>query len=453
MRRLPLALAACLAPGDALAHASERAVILTLPTGHYIAGAAAAVALTAVLGVLAPRIPCPRPRRIATLPKLPGHPGSWLAFVTLAALVALGFLGPRDPLENLLPLTVWTLLWVGLVLATIAFGNLWSAIDPWTAPVAATRRALGLTRGVGLSRLGLWPAVAFYFAFAWFEMIAPAPADPAVLARATLLYWLLIFALATLEGPAWLARGEALTVFFAFVARVAPLWTIRTAGRSELTLGPPGAQILALPPLAPGATAFITLALAAVTFDGFHETFRWLALIGVNPLDHPGRTELIRANTLGFLAAWALTAAAILGTVALGRRLARDSRPFWTEAGPALLSFLPIAAGYHAAHYLVSLLVGARYAVAALNDPLGRGWSLLGLPEHWVALGFLNNPASVGAIWNTQFAMILAAHVLAVILSLRLAGPRPAAAHLPMTLLMVLYTTLGLWLLSAAAVG
>jgi hypothetical protein len=49
--------------------------------------------------------------------------------------------------------------------------------------------------------------------------------------------------------------------------------------------------------------------------------------------------------------------------------------------------------------------------------------------------------------------MILAAHVLAVILSLRLAGPRPAAAHLPMTVLMVLYTTLGLWLLSAAAVG
>ena len=30
----------------------------------------------------------------------------------------------------------------------------------------------------------------------------------------------------------------------------------------------------------------------------------------------------------------------------------------------------------------------------------------------------------------------------------RLAGPRPAIAHLPMTVLMVLYTILGLWLLS-----
>jgi hypothetical protein len=453
MRLLPLALAACLAPGAALAHASERAVILTLPTGHYIAGAAAVVALTAVLGVLAPRIPCPRPRRVARLPAVPGHPGSWLAFAVLALLVALGFLGPRDPLRNLLPLTVWTLVWVGLALATLAFGNLWAAIDPWTGPAAAARRALGRKHGIGLARLGLWPAVAGYFAFAWFETISPAPADPAVLARATLAYWLLIFALAVLEGPAWIRQGEALTVFFAFTARVAPLWTTRDAGGTRLIAGPPGARILALPPLAPGAAAFVTLALAAVTFDGLRETFRWLAFIGVNPLDHPGRTALIRANNLGLVAVWALTATAILGAVALGRRLAGDARPFWSEAGPALLSFLPIAAGYHAAHYLVSLLTGVRYTVAALNDPLGRGASLLGLPEHWLSLGFLADPASVRLIWNAQFAIILAAHLLAVILSLRLAGPRPAAAHLPMTMLMVLYTVLGLWLLSAAAVG
>ena len=56
-------------------------------------------------------------------------------------------------------------------------------------------------------------------------------------------------------------------------------------------------------------------------------------------------------------------------------------------------------------------------------------------------------------IWDTQFAIILAAHVLAVLVNLRLAGPRPAIAHLPMTALMVLYTILGLWLLSTPTAG
>jgi hypothetical protein len=40
--------------------------------------------------------------------------------------------------------------------------------------------------------------------------------------------------------------------------------------------------------------------------------------------------------------------------------------------------------------------------------------------------------------------------VLAVLLSLRLAGTARALAHLPLTALMVGYTVLGLWLLSTA---
>ena len=32
-----------------------------------------------------------------------------------------------------------------------------------------------------------------------------------------------------------------------------------------------------------------------------------------------------------------------------------------------MLSLLPIAAGYHAAHYLTQLLAGLRYALAALD--------------------------------------------------------------------------------------
>ena len=65
-------------------------------------------------------------------------------------------------------------------------------------------------------------------------------------------------------------------------------------------------------------------------------------------------------------------------------------------------------------------------------------------------MGFLTDPSAMTAIWNAQFGAILAAHVLAVILAFRLAGPRVRwLAHLPLTGLMVGYTVLGLWLLSS----
>jgi hypothetical protein len=57
-------------------------------------------------------------------------------------------------------------------------------------------------------------------------------------------------------------------------------------------------------------------------------------------------------------------------------------------------------------------------------------------------------------IYGLQFAAILGAHLLAVVLGLKLAGRGASAvAHLPMTALMVGYTVLGLWLLSTARSG
>jgi len=212
-------------------------------------------------------------------------------------------------------------------------------------------------------------------------------------------------------------------------------------------------SIAAMPPLAPGAAAFVALMLATVSFDGLSRTFWWLGRIGVNPLDFPGRSALVAANSLGLLAAWALTVAAVLAAIALGHRLAGRGGPLWPAAARILPSFLPIAAAYHAAHYLVDLLTGGQYAIAALDDPFGRGSHLLGLPEHWVSFGFLADHASVARIWDAQFALILGGHLVAVVLGIRLAGPAPLRAHLPMTALMVGYTVFGLWLLSTATAG
>jgi hypothetical protein len=288
------------------------------------------------------------------------------------------------------------------------------------------------------------------FAFAWFEIVSLSPTDPAVLAHAVAGYWALVFALAVVEGEDWLERGEAFSVYFGLIGRIAPLWHETQGRRTRLMVGLPGTQVLALPPLTPSGAAFVTLALAAVSFDGLSGTFWWLARIAVNPLEFPGRSAVQGVNTAGLLATWALVAGSILGAIALGRRFAGRTAPFWHDAGPWMLSFLPIAAGYHVAHYLVALLTDGQYAIVALGDPLARGWNPLGLGANWVSFGMLADDASVRAIWNAQFAAILGAHLLAVIIGLKMAAPARPLAHAPMTVLMVLYTVFGLWLLSTA---
>lgn len=72
---------------------------------------------------------------------------------------------------------------------------------------------------------------------------------------------------------------------------------------------------------------------------------------------------------------------------------------------------------------------------------------------------FLTDPSRVYTIWHTQVAIIVAAHVAGVFLAhaLALRSSRATAvatlSQLPLLVLMIGYTMLGLWLLSTPAVG
>lgn len=443
-------LAVFLTPGLAFACALPPSVILTLPTGHYITAAALTVALTALMGAAAHRLPVMEPRLIVERRVfIPVAVTSYLSFLVLLALIFVGFFGERDPMHNLMTLVFWTVVWIVVPLASMFFGNLWRPVNPWTGPVRVARALLGRTCSIGLCRLGHWPAVIGYAGFVWFQMVSLSPDDPAVLATVALAYWGVIFTLAVLEGEDWLEQGEFLTLLFSFIARVAPLWYETDGIRTRLMRGWPGTQVLSMPPLTPSAVVFVSLALAALTFDGLAETFWWQALIGENPLEPTGRSAVVWQNSVGLQAVWVLTLTLILTAIALGRRIGGGF-----ATGPVMLSFLAIAAGYHAAHYLVMLLTAGQYTIAALNDPLLTGDSWLGLPPFYVSFGFLADPRVMPLIYGAQFAAILGAHLLAVVLGLKLAGQgaRPLA-HLPMTILMVAYTVLGLWLLSTARTG
>jgi hypothetical protein len=440
------------------AHVSERALVLILPTDIYMLFGVAAVALTVVLTVLVP------PKLFRGLLAVDGGadaaskpPGflrnllTWLGFLAFAALIANGFFGQRDPLENLLVLMVFTVWWICLPLLQAVFGDIWGWINPWSAPVRLVFRGRHLTELP--ARAGLWPAVVTYVLAGVYTLTDIAPDDPARLATVAGLYWLFTFAMCGIFGRSWLHRGEGFTVFFDFLAQIAVLRC------RPFRLQFPGAGIMSGittgQMAGPSAAVFAISLLAMGSFDGLNETFWWMGQIGVNPLEFPGRSAVIWPNRVGLLAALILLNLAFAASVWLGLALIGQQARFHALYCRLALTLLPIALGYHLAHYLTSAMVGLQYVALALNDPWQNGMNLLGLGDFYVTTSFFNQHHTVQRIWLTQASAIVIAHIIAVILSHGIAlgafGAHRLAviSQLPVALFMVLYTFFGLWLLAS----
>lgn len=445
-----------------MAHTSERAFVLLLPTGYYLVGGALAVAASFAILTLVPPAPVERivtARARLVRIELPDEaPLSLLAFVILVILVAAGFAGSRDPLANPLPLTVWILWWVGVTLLHALFGNLWRWFNPWIGPFEFARRTLKLRDGRLLypERLGYWPAIAAFLAFAWFELVYPAPDDPAILAKAVIGYSLITWTGMALFGArAWLERAEAFSVFFAFVARLAPL----AVEERRLVVSWPGRRLIDGRLLSPSGILFVLLALATVSFDGLNRTFWWLGHAGINPLEFPGRSAVMDLNSIGLLGSWLVLAGLFLAAIWLGCRLEGAGRNALDVAGRLALSILPISIGFQFAHYLTIFLVNGQYASIALTDPFALGWANAHDRMHGVTTSFLANAADVSVIWNLQAAGIVLGHILAVVvahaavLHLVRARRQVLLLQIPLASLMVAYTLFGLWLLATPTAG
>ena len=250
----------------------------------------------------------------------------------------------------------------------------------------------------------------------------------------------------------WTMRVECFSIFFSMVARLSPF---DRASGGTLCLRLPGAKATDAEPLPLSGALFLLLALSTVSYDGLMRTFAWLGLIGINPLEFPGRSAVVIENTAGLMVAFAALAGLFLASIWLGQRLAGEKGGVSSAAGALVWSIVPIALAYHFSHYLVSLVLYGQYALAAISDPLSRGWNLFGTAGYHVVAGAAAGADSARLVWNLQAAAIIGGHVLAVaiahVTAFRLHRDRrhAALAGLPLAVLMVGYTVFGLWLLSS----
>ncbi|MDJ0824100.1 MAG: hypothetical protein QNJ16_01225 [Rhodobacter sp.] len=457
LKQLQLGLALASAPAaQAHAHASEQSLVLLLPTDIYTGAGVAAVAATVVLLALLPagamaRLYRPIPLTRLSLKALKPFT-SLAAFALLALLVWAGLTGPRDPLSNPLPLFVWTVYWIGFITLQATLGDLWAYLNPWTGPFWLARK---LFRPWSYARLppelGHTLGIIAFLGFAYLLLADPAPSDPDRLARSVATYWLFTFALTLIYGHRWLQRAEG----FGLMARAYARLAIFGRWKGKLHAGLPGWQVLHKRPFPLGPSLLIVILLATGSFDGLNETFWWLGLININPLEFPGRSAVVWQSTLGLLASNAALIAVMAVTIALGLRLIGARTGIAQGLRLFAPSILPIALGYHIAHYLPSFLVDGQYALVALSDPFLTGADYLGLGQFYVTTGFFNTTATVRVIFLSQAGAVVAGHILAVMLAHAIAvrdfGTTRGAAlsQAPLAAFMIAYTLFGLWLLAS----
>jgi hypothetical protein len=364
VRRAFVAGVTALAVGALLPAAAEAHGLVQrqqLPIPQWLFAWAAAAVLVISFFALAVLWPTPRlenddwrpeqgGRAWASLPLqiLWGVIGVGLLIVTILA----GYIGSGAALDNWAPTFILITFWVGLVFASILFGDVFRAFSPWRA----LGRVLPSQNRPYPERLGRRPAAIGLLGFTWIELVSGWADHPARLVSAALAYTLITLAAQVRWGvEAWSRHGEAFAVYYSMFARLS-IWETRD--------GVVGIRrpLSGLPPLDPvrGTVAFVTVMIGTVTFDGLSQGELWgnLSADIVDALDRLGIGPLTArdiASTAGLL----LCVGLIAGFYRLGVEGARSvggNLSFERLERGFIHSLVPIAAVYVAAHYFLFLV-------------------------------------------------------------------------------------------------
>jgi hypothetical protein len=466
-RRLGLAaafVAAALLALPAVAQAHGIIGRADLPIPKWLFGWGAAVVLIVSFVALAtlwpkPQLEAAARRRVARIPGWVDPLCGVVGVALFALLVYAGFAGAQTAAANLVPTWVYVVFWVGLPFMSLFFGDVFRLFSPWRAVgrfvewIAARGRGEGDVRGPipYPEWLGRWPAVLGIFAFAWLELVYAQRDDPSTLALLALLYafgqlvGMVAYGVAT-----WTERADAFGVYFNLFSRLS-IWERRDG---VLFVRPPLSGVTDLVAL-PGTVALLCTMIGSTSFDGFSAGPVWRDLLPhlEKPFTSLGlnvENAVEAAYTLGLVVMIGLILSLFMLGIA-GMRRVEAGHSQHELARKFVHSLVPIALAYVVAHYFSLLAYQGQALGPLLSDPLGHGKDYLGLANRQIDYTWVR----AGGIWYVQVIALVIGHVAGLILAHDRAlivyqrAREATRSQLWMLCVMVAFTSLALWLLSA----
>jgi len=452
-------------PASAFAHVSERALILLLPTEFYIPAGIAVLILTILIAYLTPvsfitslflsyrfKVNIHNYISVKAIEDLKILI-SCISLIFLITLIIFGYIGSRDPLANPLSLFIWSVWFMVMPVIQIIFGNVWAFLNPWYGfgrLFFKNKILFKLDQNYSL----VFSSVGFLL-FSLFMLVDIAPDDPDRLANIVTIYLLVNFIFMKIFGVDWLKNGECFTSFYRLLSKLSWIWI----KEGKIYVGFFGSQLKEINTFPPMSVLFLSIILATLSFDGLNETFLWFKIINVNPLEFYGRSSVVLENSSGLIFFAILLFLIFSITIFLGHKFINEKVTFKNIIGINSIALLPIALAYHIAHYLTSFLVNIQYSYKVASDPLNNGMDLLNLGDFNVTTSFFNTIETVKLIWFIQAAAIVIGHVIAVLLAHSICEgylktkSSILISQFPISIFMIGYTFLGLWILSTPTVG
>jgi hypothetical protein len=448
-------------PDAASAHGIGGASDLPIPGWLFAWGATAVLILSFVaLGVLWPkaRLESMARRPAFTLPRFLDPLAAVAGLAVTGIVVVSAFAGTTDTATNLAPTFVWVAFWVAVPLASVVLGDFYTALDPWRtiARVAgAAWRALGRAPRefhAYPERVGRWPAAAGLVLIGWMELVWVRRDDPRALGLVILAYGAIQLAGMSRYGiEAWRRNADPFAVYTHVLSHAAPV--VVEDRRVSLR-----APLSGLPALAAGAgTVAVLVALIGTTsYDGLSRGTLWTKLVPDlgnlwNDLGIGSQLGTEITGTIGLCVALGIVAGVYRVGVTGMQRMSRGNEGALLGARFAH-TLVPIAVAYVVAHYFSLVALQGQALASLASDPLGNGANIFGTASVTVDYALL----SAGTIWAVQVIALVAGHVGGLILAHDRAlttyadHRRAMRSQRFMLVVMVGFTSLGLWLLSGA---
>jgi hypothetical protein len=116
-----------------------------------------------------------------------------------------------------------------------------------------------------------------------------------------------------------------------------------------------------------------------------------------------------------------------------------------------VLTLVPIAIGYHLAHYFSYLIIQGQMIIPLASDPFGFGWDLFGTRGDRIDI----DAVDMRLVWLVAVTGIVLGHAAAVFLAhgAALGASMRLVAQMPLVILMIAYTVSSLWILSQPIVA
>jgi hypothetical protein len=434
-----------------------------LPIPKWLFGWAAALVLVISFAALAVLWPKPELQvdRSSNWFRMPRWVDPFLGLLGVVAFVAVvysGLRGAQDAQDNLAPTIIYVHFWVGLAVLSVLFGDVFKALNPWRA----IARFIGwIAHRVSKdelpapleypARLGRWPAAISILIFVWVELGYVYRDDPSQLAIMAIAYAAFqLIGMSFFGIDVWEDRADGFQVLFSTYARLSPF---RRRSR-EVAVRPPLNGAPALDVIA-GTLPLLIVAIGSTSFDGFSNGPVWASLgpdladffksLGFGPT---AQNEL--AQTVGLIG-MVLLIGLFYRLAIRGMRNVGSGHTARELAHRFAHTLIPIAFAYALAHYFSLIMYQGQALGYLISDPLGHGSNLFGTADASIDYTIV----TATAVWYIQVAALLGGHVSGLIL----AHDRALAIYTNtrdairsqywMLIVMIGFTSLGLWLLSA----